>query len=88
MLIWLKNVAELKAEEDKIQNYKHLIQVIFKVKVILKIMALKIIQFFRQYKDILKRLVILNIFQHGNLMDCLMKALSLLLHLIIVFLQD
>ena len=39
----LATKPELKAEQDKKQNYKHLIQIIFLIKVILKIMALKII---------------------------------------------
>ena len=39
---------------------------------------------FQQYKDDLKGLVILVIiFYWGNLKDCLMKSLSLLLHLTI-----
>ena len=41
----LATKPELKAEQDKKQNYKHLIhliQIIFLIKVILKIMALKI----------------------------------------------
>ena len=68
---------------NELSNCRHLIQFIFVVKVILKMMVLKIIQYFSQHKDILKRLVILLIkFCHGNLKDCLMKVLSLLLHLI------
>ena len=59
-------------------------QSIFVVKVILKIMVLKIIQYFRQHMDILKGFVILMIiFYHENQKDCLMKSLRLLLHLII-----
>ena len=44
-------------------------------------MGPKIIYYIRQYIDILKWLVILMIiFYHGNLKDCLMKVLNLLLH--------
>ena len=46
------------------------------------------IYFFRQCTNILNRLVILIIFQHRKLKDCLMKLLRLLLHLIIVLLLD
>ena len=46
------------------------------------------IYFFRQCTKILNRLVILIIFQHRKLKDCLMKLLRLLLHLIIVLLLD
>ena len=69
------------------KNYKHLIQFILKAKVILKKMVLKIIQYFSQYTYILKGfqvLVVVIIFIFGNLKDCLMKILQLLLQLIIV----
>ena len=46
------------------------------------------IYFFRQCTNILNRLVILIIFQHRKLKDCLMKLLRLLFHLIIVLLLD
>ena len=53
------------------------------VKVILKRMVLKIIEFFKWHIDILKQLVLMIvIFYHRNLKDCLMKVLSLLLRLI------
>ena len=42
---------------------------------------------YSQWKDYLNRLVILNIFQRGNLKDCLIKTLILVLHLIMVLLQ-
>ena len=45
-------------------------------------MVLKIIQYFSQCTDILKRLAILIIFQNGNLRGCLIKVLSSPLHLI------
>ena len=41
--------------------------VIFEVNFILKMMVIKTIQCFSQFTDILKRLVILIIFNHGNL---------------------
>ena len=67
-----------------LKNYRHLIQSIFVIKVILKMMVLKIVQSFKQHKDVLKRLVIImTIFYHGNLKDYLMKVLSVLLHLTI-----
>ena len=69
--------------ENESKNQKHLIQFIFVVKVTLKMMVLKIIQYFRQYIDTLKQLVLMIvIYCHGSLKDCLMKVLSLLLHLI------
>ena len=40
--------------ENNIKNYKHLIGAILKVKVILKKMVYKIIQYFNQCTDILK----------------------------------
>ena len=43
--------------------------------------------YFNQYTDILKLLLTLNTFLNGNLKDCLMKVLSLLLLLIIVLLH-
>ena len=39
----LATKAELKAEQNKKQNHKHLIQLIFEVKVILKKVVLKIV---------------------------------------------
>ena len=46
-------------------------------------MVVKIIYCFNGHIDILKQLVLMIvIFYHGNLKDCLMKVLSLLLHLI------
>lgn len=56
------------------------------IEVILKMMELKIVQRFDQSIDVLKILVIANVFQHGNQNICLMKVLNLLLHLT-VFLQ-
>ena len=49
------------------KNYKHLIQVIFEVKPVLKMMIHKIIRYFNQYTDIVK----------GYPKDYLMKLLSL-----------
>ena len=73
--------------ENELKNDKHLIRFILKAKVILKKMVLKIIQYFSQYTYILKGfqvLVVVIIFIFGNLKDCLMKILQLLLQLIIV----
>ena len=76
-----QNIYQLKMN---LKNYRHLIQSIFVIKVILKMMVLKIVQSFKQHKDVLKRLVIImTIFYHGNLKDYLMKVLSVLLHLTI-----
>ena len=44
--------------------------------------------YFNQCTDILKGLLILMIFYHGNLKDCLTKVLSLLLQLIIALIQN
>ena len=67
-----------------LKNHRHLIQSIFVVKVSLKMVVLKIIQYFSQHIDILKWLVILMIiFYHGKLKDCLREVSSLILHLII-----
>ena len=71
-----------KTKHVVVENQKHLIQSIFMVKVILKIMVIKITQYFRRHIDILKQLVIMPIFHHRNLKDCLMRVLSLLLCLI------
>ena len=65
--------------ENELKNYKRLIQ----FKVILKKIEHKVIQCFRQYTDILRRLLFLIIFQNVNLKDCLMKVLRFLLYLII-----
>ena len=44
--------------------------------------VLKIIQYFRRFINVLEQLVVmLVIFDHGNLKNCLMKILSFLLHL-------
>ena len=51
-LATLATKAELKAEQDKIVNFKHLIQTIFVVKSILKIMAHRIFCCFSQILDI------------------------------------
>ena len=69
------------------KNYIHLIQFILETKVILKKIPHKIVQYFTQCTNILKRLlvcvvVIMLIF--GNLKDSLMKILQLLLHPIII----
>ena len=50
-------------------------------------MVYKVIQYFSQCKDIFKKLTILIMFYHGNLKDCSMELLNLLLNLIIVLLQ-
>ena len=50
-----------------------------------KKMVYKIIQYLNQCADIL-RLIVLIMFYHGHLKDCLMKVLNLLLHLIIFLL--
>ena len=55
----LATKAELKSKKDKVKSYKHLIQVIFAVRINLKKMALKIIQCFNRLIDILKGLLIL-----------------------------
>ena len=68
-------------EFKKLQTFH---SIYFVVKDILKMMALKIIQYFSQHTDILKELVILMIiFQNGDLKDYLIKVLKLLLHLLI-----
>ena len=54
---------------------------------ILKV-VLKLIQYFNHHVDILKRLLILVIFHHGNLNDYLLKLLKHLQHLIIVLIQN
>ena len=82
-----KNLTQTKQKmyfsKINLKNYRHLIQSISVVKVILKAMVLKSIQYFRQHIDFLKRLVILMIiFYHEDLKDCPMKVLSLFLHLI------
>ena len=51
-VVTLGTKADLKAEQ---QNYKPLIQVIFEVKAVLKIVELKIIQYFSQCADIFKK---------------------------------
>ena len=50
----LTTKAESKSKKDKVKSYKHLIEVIFAVRISLKMMALKIIQCFNRLKDILK----------------------------------
>ena len=56
--------------KSEIKNQKHWIQSIFVVKVILKMIVLKIVQYFRQDLNILKGLVILMImYDHGNQKD-------------------
>ena len=72
--------------ENELKNYKHLIQFILDEKVILKKMAHKFILYFSQCTDNLKGLVI--IFYLGNLKDYLIKVESLLLHLIILLIQN
>ena len=70
--------------ENELKNYNHLIQFILEAKVILKKMVHKIIQYFSQCTDVLKRflvLVVVIIFSFGNRNDCLMKILHLLLYL-------
>ena len=46
---------------------------------------LKVYSVFQLVQRYLERLVIMNVFQHGNKKDCLMKVLNLLLHLIAIF---
>ena len=58
--------------------------ILFEVKTILKMMAIKIISYFSQYRGILKKLKILIIFHHENLGDYLVKVSDFLLQLIIV----
>ena len=68
--------------ENELKNYKHFIQFILEVKVILMKSVLKIIQCFSQHIDILKGLqvlVLVIIFIFGNLKNCLIKILQLLL---------
>ena len=67
--------------ENEFKKQKHLIQSILVVKIILKMMEFKIIQYFRQHIAILKQLVIMLVSYHGNLTDCLRKVSSLFLHL-------
>ena len=67
----------------KYKNYKNLILLILEVKVILKKMVHKAIQFFSQYINVLKRFQTVIIYTLGNLKVCLMKLLILLLHLTI-----
>ena len=67
--------------ENEFKKQKHLIQSILVVKIILKMMEFKIIQYFRQHIAILKQLVIMLVSYHENLTDCLRKVSSLFLHL-------
>ena len=53
------------------------------LKVILKMMARKMIQCFIQLLDILKQLLTLVKLNHGNLKDCVMRILNLHRRLII-----
>ena len=74
-----------------LKSYKHLIQFILEAKVILKKMAHKIIYYSSQCTDIFKGLLVLvvvTVFIFGNLKDCLMKILYLLLNLIISLLPN
>ena len=74
--------AELKAEEDKLIKIQTFDLSYFRGKNHFEDDYTQ--NYFSQCTNILKRLVILIIFKHGNLKDCLMKVLSLFLHLIIV----
>ena len=82
-----KGITSKKTEHILVENeLKQL-----KAKINLKNMVLKIIYYFSQFADILKRLqmlVVVIIYISGNLKACLMKGLILLLHLIIVLLQN
>ena len=84
----LATKAELKSKKDKVKSYKHLIKVIFAVRINLKMMALKIIQCFNRLKDILKGLLILVKLQRWNQKNSLTKVFSLLQLLIIVLMQE
>ena len=68
-----------------------MIQFILEAKTILKKMIHKIIKYFSQDTDILKGLqvlVVVIIFIFGNLKDCLIKILQLLLQLIIASIHN
>ena len=72
--------------ENELKNYKQLLQFILEEKVISKKMVHKVIQNFSQCTDILKglvELVVVVLFIFGNLKDCLMKILQLLVQVII-----
>ena len=68
-----------------------MIRFILEAKTILKKMVHKIIKYFSQNTDILKGLqvlVVVIIFIFGNLKDCLIKILQLLLQLIIASIHN
>ena len=64
--------------ENGFKNQKHLIQYIFRVKVLLKMILPKIIQFFKRCTNILILLLPPAFSHYENLRDCLMKLLSIL----------
>ena len=59
-------------------------QLILEAKIILTVMAHKIIWYFNQCTSIFKKLVVLKILRIDNLKDYIMKKLVLLPHLIII----
>ena len=62
-------------------------QFTFVVKIVLKMMARKIIKCLRQSINISKRVLIVIIFHCGKQKDCRMKVLSLRQHLILLLIQ-
>ena len=77
--------------ENELKKQKNLIQFILEEKVILKKMVNKIVWYFSRCADTLKEfwnfvLVIISII--GNLKDCLMKILKLLLHVIMASIHN
>ena len=84
----LATKAELKAEQDKIKKFQAFDSSCFCGKITLKMITCNMIQCFSQSTNIPQRLPIVIIFQCENQKDCLLKILNLLLHPIIVLLQN
>ena len=61
---------------EKQKNFKRLIQVIFVVKIIFKMMEYKTINYFSQFISVLKILLIIIELQCGNLKGCQTKMLK------------
>ena len=71
------------------KNYKHLIQVILLVKITLIIMEYNFIEYFNQFTKLLQHFLVFQTqSQNGNLRDCQMKTLCLLIQQAKVFLQN
>ena len=86
-LATLATKTELKAGQDKIIKSQAFDSSYFRGKSQFEDDGTQNYLVFQQCTNIFLKLVILNVFQHGNLKDCLMEVLILLLHLIIVLLQ-